>query len=536
MDCFHRKDGDHGEIAVKTALISVHNKTGVVEFASRLLSRGIKIISTGGTCQLLEEEGIPVTSVFDITKFPEIMGGRVKTLHPKIYGGVLSIRDNPAHMKFMQDHELESIDLVVVNLYPFEESFCREDDYYTMVENIDIGGPSMIRAAAKNHDYVTILTNPQDYPLFLAEMDVNNGKIPYNFRKKMARQAFSRTASYDTAICRWLANAESENFPDYLNITAVKKQEMRYGENPHQKAALYSTPEKKSGIAHAVLVQGKPLSYNNINDLDAAFELVSEFRSQDCAACVIVKHMNPCGVATADTLVEAYRRALSCDPISAFGGIIAFNREVDQEVAKEVIKVFTEAIIAPTLSEEAADVLAKKPSMRFLKTSSLLDFHGEEIVLKTVSGGILVQTRDNVVDNKELTVVTKRSPTDQELRDMKFAFKVVKHVKSNAVVYAKDGRTVGIGSGQTSRVDSTRFAAIKAHNISAQADVKSMTNGSVIASEAFYPFPDGIVEAIKAGVTAVIQPGGSVRDSEAITVADQHGIAMVFTGIRHFRH
>ncbi|QTP64400.1 bifunctional phosphoribosylaminoimidazolecarboxamide formyltransferase/IMP cyclohydrolase [Candidatus Liberibacter africanus] len=536
MDCSHRKDSCPDEVSVKTALISVHNKTGIVEFARRLLSWGIRIISTGGTCQLLEEANIPVVNVADVTKFPEIMGGRVKTLHPKIYGGILGVRDNPQHMMDMRDHGMGAIDLVVANLYPFEESCYKKDDYCAIVENIDIGGPSMIRAAAKNHDYVTVLTNPRDYSLFLDEMDSNNGKVLRGFRKKMAQQAFSRTASYDTAICQWLSNSDDEVFPDYLNITAVKKQEMRYGENPHQKAALYSTGEQTCGIVGAQLVQGKQLSYNNINDLDAAFELVSEFNSQDCAACVIVKHMNPCGVAISDTLVEAYRQALACDTTSAYGGIVAFNREVDQEVAREVIKIFTEAIIAPKISQEAGVVISEKPKMRFLKTSGLLDPYSGSVVLRKVAGGLLLQTRDNMMGDQELHVVTKRSPTDQELSDMKFAFKVVKHVKSNAVVYAKEGRTVGIGSGQTSRVDATRFAAIKAHNLSTQIGVQSVTRGSVIASEAFYPFPDGVLEAVKAGVTAIIQPGGSMRDSEVVAAADQHDIAMVFTGVRHFRH
>ncbi|ADR52153.1 bifunctional phosphoribosylaminoimidazolecarboxamide formyltransferase/IMP cyclohydrolase [Candidatus Liberibacter solanacearum CLso-ZC1] len=537
MDFSHRKYCGSDEILVKNALISVYDKTGIVEFSRRLLSWGIKLVSTGGTCQLLEKENIPVTNISDITGFPEIMDGRVKTLHPKIYGGLLGIRDNPEHMMAMREHGLESIDLVVVNLYPFEESCLREDEYHTIVENIDIGGPSMIRAAAKNHDYVTVLTDSKDYPLFLSEMESNNGKVLLNFRKKMALQAFFRTASYDAAICRWFANAKNEDFPDYLNITGTKKQEMRYGENPHQKAALYSILNKKSGIANATLVQGKPLSYNNINDLDAAYELVSEFSSEDCAACVIVKHTNPCGVAIADTLLEAYRRALSCDPMSAFGGIVAFNQALDQEVAREVIKIFTEVIVAPNISKEAEVVISEKPNMRFLKTFELSDPRAQDIVFKTVSGGILVQTRDNnVVDDQELTVVTKRSPTPKELSDMKFALKIVKHVKSNAVVFAKEGRTIGIGSGQTSRVDSTRFAAIKSQGISAQEGIKSVTSGAVIASEAFYPFPDGILEAIKAGVTAVIQPGGSIRDLEIISVADQHNIAMVFTGIRHFRH
>ncbi|MBY7648962.1 MAG: bifunctional phosphoribosylaminoimidazolecarboxamide formyltransferase/inosine monophosphate cyclohydrolase [Candidatus Liberibacter europaeus] len=536
MDLSCKKDYGQDEILVKTVLISVHNKTGIVEFARKLLSWDIDLISTGGTCKLLEKENIPVKNISELTGFPEMMDGRVKTLHPKIYGSILNVRDNPDHVVAMREHGLKSIDLVVVNLYPFEKS-CHQDDYRTIVENIDIGGPSMIRAAAKNHEYVTVLTDPMDYPLCLAEMSSNNGKILRAFRTKMASQAFSRTAAYDTAIYNWFANSDNEEFPKYLNITGVKKQEMRYGENPHQKAALYSKIEQRSGIVNATLLQGKQLSYNNISDLDAAYELVSEFNADDSAACVIVKHANPCGVAIADTSVEAYLRALECDPVSAFGGIIAFNRELDQDVASEIIKVFTEAVIAPSISKEAEIVISQKPNMRFLKTSELPDPRISGMVIKTVLGGMLVQTRDNsVVDDQELKVVTKRCPTPQELNDMKFAFKVVKHVKSNAVVYAKEGRTVGIGAGQTSRLDSTRFAAIKSEEISLQVGKSITTVESVVASEAFYPFPDGILELIKAGATAVIQPGGSIRDSEIIELADKNNIAMVFTGIRHFRH
>ncbi|MBL0848850.1 MAG: bifunctional phosphoribosylaminoimidazolecarboxamide formyltransferase/IMP cyclohydrolase [Candidatus Liberibacter ctenarytainae] len=531
----HEGEGS-GEISVKTALISVYDKTGIVEFSRKLIQMGVKLISTGGTCQLLEKEHIPVTNISEVTEFPEIMNGRVKTLHPKIYGGLLGVRDNADHAIAMREYGLESIDLAVVNLYPFEESRYR-DDYQTIVENIDIGGPSMIRAAAKNHAYVTVLTDPRDYSLFLSEVDHNNGKIRRNFRTKMAFQAFSRTAAYDAEICNWFANSEHEDFPHYLNITGVKQQEMRYGENPHQKAALYVTSEKKLGIAHANLLQGKPLSYNNVSDLDAAYELVSEFSPKDCAVCVIVKHANPCGVAMSDTPMEAYRRALACDPVSAFGGIVAFNREVDQEVAAEIIKIFTEVVIAPGISKEAERIISEKPNMRFLKTCEVSDPRASGMLLKTVTGGILVQTRDNsVVDDQQLTIVTKRHPSAQELNDMKFAFKVVKHVKSNAVVYAKGGCSVGICSGQTSRVDSTRFAAMKSEDISRKSGIKAMTRGSVIASEAFYPFPDGLLEAIKAGVTAVIQPGGSIRDSKIIEIADQHDIAMIFTGTRHFRH
>ncbi|AHA27415.1 bifunctional phosphoribosylaminoimidazolecarboxamide formyltransferase/IMP cyclohydrolase [Candidatus Liberibacter americanus] len=538
MNSDYKKYCDQDGVSVNTALISVHNKTGIVEFAKRLISYGVKIISTGGTCQLLEKENIPVINISDITGFPEIMDGRVKTLHPNIYGALLCVRDNKDHIISMKEYGLEPIDLVVVNLYPFEES-CNKDDYQQIVENIDIGGPSMIRAAAKNHAYVTVLTNPTDYSPFLDEIDSNNGKTFLDFRTKMASKAFARTASYDSTIYNWFSRSEKEDFPQYLNITAVKQQEMRYGENPHQKAALYSTiAGKRSGVANASLLQGKKLSYNNISDLDAACELVSEFHPDDCAACVIVKHANPCGVAIADTTVEAYLRALASDPVSAFGGIIAFNQILNQDTASEIIKIFTEAVIATNISKEAEIIISKKPNMRFLNISELPDPRVSEMMFKTVAGGLLVQTRDNIMaDDQELKVVTKRFPTPQEISDMKFAFKVVKHVKSNAVVYAKEGRTVGIGAGQTSRVDSTRFAAIKSEGISINSgNHKITTHGSVIASEAFYPFPDGILSAIKSGVTAVIQPGGSVRDDEIIEIADHNDIAMVFTGIRHFRH
>ncbi|MBA5723639.1 bifunctional phosphoribosylaminoimidazolecarboxamide formyltransferase/IMP cyclohydrolase [Candidatus Liberibacter sp.] len=537
MDLPYKKAGFSDGILIKTALISVYDKSGILELACELNSRGIKIISTGGTCQLLKKEHIPVVNISEITKFPEIMGGRVKTLHPKIYGSLLGVQSDPEHVMAMREHELEPIDLVVVNLYPFEEVFRRGDDYQAIIENIDIGGPSMIRAAAKNHAYVTVLTNPEDYSQCLSEMDSHDGKTLLEFRKKMAGQAFSMTAAYDKMICDWFTNTSKEDFPEQLNIKGTIQQKMRYGENPHQRAALYVSEESRAGVTNATLLQGKQLSYNNIADLDAAYELVAEFHPDDCAACVIVKHANPCGVAIAKTPVEAYRRALACDPVSAFGGVVAFNKALDQATAREVIKNFTEAVIAPGISKESEIVISEKPNMRFLKASGLPDPLFPGVSLKTVAGGLLLQTRDNVmVDSQEFKIMTKRHPSPQELEDMKFSLKIVKHVKSNAIVYGREGRTIGIGAGQMSRVDSACFAIKKAEEIAMRLGVESPMRGSVVASEAFYPFPDGVLVAIKAGVTAIIQPGGSIRDSEVISVADQHNIAMIFTGIRHFRH
>ncbi len=523
-------------VAIKTALLSVSDKTGIVELAQALSKKGVRLLSTGGTHKALSDAGLAVTDVSDVTGFPEIMDGRVKTLHPNVHGGLLAIRDDADHVAAMEQHGIGAIDLAVINLYPFEEVRAKGGDYPTTVENIDIGGPAMIRASAKNHAYVTIVVDPSDYAGLLDEMA--DGTTSYAFRQRLAAKAYARTAAYDTAISNWFAEALDIATPAFRTIGGVLKEEMRYGENPHQKAAFYVTGESRPGVATATLLQGKQLSYNNINDTDAAFELVAEFLPENGPACAIIKHANPCGVATGPSLKEAYQRALACDPVSAFGGIIALNSRLDGETAEEIVKLFTEVIIAPDADEAARAVIATKPNLRLLVTGALPDPRTPGIAAKTVSGGLLVQSRDNgMVEDLELKVVTRRAPTAQELEDMKFAFKIAKHVKSNAVVYAKDGRTAGIGAGQMSRVDSARIAALKAEDAAkAMGLAEPLTRGSAVASEAFLPFADGLLSAIAAGATAVIQPGGSMRDAEVIAAADEAGVAMVFTGMRHFRH
>ncbi|MGZ2382575.1 bifunctional phosphoribosylaminoimidazolecarboxamide formyltransferase/IMP cyclohydrolase [Rhizobium leguminosarum] len=526
------------KVEIKTALISVFDKTGIVELAHALSARGVRLLSTGGTYKAITAAGLAVTDVSEITGFPEIMDGRVKTLHPMVHGGLLAIRDDGEHQDAMKTHGIEGIDLAVINLYPFEEVRAAAGDYPTTVENIDIGGPAMIRASAKNHAYVTTLTDPADYAELLEQLSANDGKTAYGFRQRMAAKAYARTAAYDAMISNWFAEALSIDTPRHRVIGGALKEEMRYGENPHQKAAFYVTGEKRPGVSTAALLQGKQLSYNNINDTDAAYELVAEFLPEKAPACAIIKHANPCGVATGSSLVEAYQRALACDSVSAFGGIIALNRTLDAETAEEIVKLFTEVIIAPDVTEDAKAIVARKPNLRLLSAGGLPDPRAAGLTAKTVSGGLLVQSRDNgMVEDLELKVVTKRAPTAQELEDMKFAFKVGKHVKSNAVVYAKDGQTAGIGAGQMSRVDSARIAALKAEEAAkALGLMVPMTHGSAVASEAFLPFADGLLSMIAAGATAVIQPGGSMRDQEVIDAANEHGVAMVFTGMRHFRH
>ncbi|MGO6721444.1 bifunctional phosphoribosylaminoimidazolecarboxamide formyltransferase/IMP cyclohydrolase [Rhizobium leguminosarum] len=526
------------KVEIKTALISVFDKTGIVELAHALSARGVRLLSTGGTYKAITAAGLAVTDVSEITGFPEIMDGRVKTLHPMVHGGLLAIRDDGEHQDAMKTHGIEGIDLAVINLYPFEEVRAAGGDYPTTVENIDIGGPAMIRASAKNHAYVTTLTDPADYAELLEQLSADDGKTAYAFRQRMAAKAYARTAAYDAMISNWFAEALSIDTPRHRVIGGALKEEMRYGENPHQKAAFYVTGEKRPGVSTAALLQGKQLSYNNINDTDAAYELVAEFLPEKAPACAIIKHANPCGVATGSSLVEAYRRALACDSVSAFGGIIALNQTLDAETAEEIVKLFTEVIIAPDVTEEAKVIVARKPNLRLLSAGGLPDPRAAGLTAKTVSGGLLVQSRDNgMVEDLELKVVTKRAPTAQELDDMKFAFKVGKHVKSNAVVYAKDGQTAGIGAGQMSRVDSARIAALKAEEAAKALGLAvPMTHGSAVASEAFLPFADGLLSMIAAGATAVIQPGGSMRDQEVIDAANEHGVAMVFTGMRHFRH
>ncbi|YBV96260.1 bifunctional phosphoribosylaminoimidazolecarboxamide formyltransferase/IMP cyclohydrolase [Phyllobacteriaceae bacterium JZ32] len=523
---------------VRRALLSVSDKTGLIEFARSLERHGIELVSTGGTAKAIAAEGIAVRDVSDITGFPEIMDGRVKTLHPAVHGGLLAVRDDPEHAQAMEAHGIEGIDLVVINLYPFEEVRYQGADYATTVENIDIGGPAMIRAAAKNHAYVAIATDPDDYGQVLAELDSHQGSLPYTFRQKLAAKAFARTAAYDAAISGWFAEATKTEAPTWRAIAGKLHSVMRYGENPHQAAGFYLTGEKRPGVATATQLQGKQLSYNNINDTDAAFELVAEFDPARTAAVAIIKHANPCGVAEGEMLKDAYLKALACDPVSAFGGIVALNRTLDAATAEEIAKIFTEVIIAPDATDEAQAIIAAKKNLRLLVTGGLPDPRAPGIAAKTVAGGLLVQSRDNgTVDDLDLKVVTKRAPTDKEMADLKFAFRIAKHVKSNAIVYVKDGSTVGIGAGQMSRVDSARIAARKAQDAAeAAGHAESLTKGSVVASDAFFPFADGLLSAIEAGATAVIQPGGSMRDDAVIAAADEHGIAMVFTGMRHFRH
>ncbi|MFZ1814913.1 MAG: bifunctional phosphoribosylaminoimidazolecarboxamide formyltransferase/IMP cyclohydrolase [Rhizobiaceae bacterium] len=525
-------------VQVRRALISVSDKTGLVEFAKSLAGHGVMILSTGGTAQAIRNAGIEVTDVSAVTGFPEIMDGRVKTLHPAIHGALLAVRDDPEHAKAMQDHGIEPIDLLVVNLYPFETVAASGASYGDTVENIDIGGPAMIRAAAKNHAYVGVATDPADYSEILEAIRQHRGSLPLALRRQLSARAFSRTAAYDSAIAQWYAEQLDQPVRRHFSIAGKLAEELRYGENPHQSAAFYLTGEDRPGVATAVQLQGKQLSWNNINDTNAAFELVSEFDPQRCAAVAIIKHANPCGVATAVDQLSAYRQALACDPVSAFGGIIALNRELDAGTAAAVADLFVEVIVAPGASEEAKSILAGKKNLRVLLTGSLASPSSSGLDVRTIAGGLLVQSRDNgSIDELDLKTVTKRQPTERELDDMRFAFRVAKHVKSNAIVYARDGATVGIGAGQMSRIDSSRIAVRKAQDAAGSGGWDAPhTRGSVVASDAFFPFADGLVSAIEAGATAVIQPGGSMRDAEVIEAADKAGIAMVFTGMRHFRH
>lgn len=524
-------------VPVRRALLSVSDKEGIVDLARALVAKGVELVSTGGTSKALSDAGLAVRDVSDLTGFPEVMDGRVKTLHPGVHGGLLGIRDDEEHRQAMAEHNIAPIDLVVINLYPFEEVRFSGGDYPATVENIDIGGPAMLRAAAKNHAYVAVVTDPADYSRVLEALEEGDGKLPYRLRQELAAKAYARTAAYDSAISQWFAEQLDIEQPTWRGFGGRLKEVMRYGENPHQAAGFYVTGDKRPGVANARQLQGKQLSYNNINDTDAAFELVSEFDPAKTAAVAIIKHANPCGVAEATTIAEAYRKALACDPVSAFGGIIACNRALDAEAASEIVKIFTEVIIAPGASEEAQEIIAAKKNLRLLLTDGIADPREKGLTAKTVAGGLLVQTRDNgSVDDLDLKVVTKRAPSEQEMADLKFAFRVAKHVKSNAIVYVKDGATVGVGAGQMSRVDSARIAARKAQDAAREAGGEPLTKGSVVASDAFFPFADGLLSAVEAGATAVIQPGGSMRDDEVIKAADEHGIAMVMTGMRHFRH
>jgi phosphoribosylaminoimidazolecarboxamide formyltransferase/IMP cyclohydrolase len=519
------------------ALISVSDKTGVVEFARALAGHGIELVSTGGTRKTLSDAGLKVLDVSDLTGFPETMDGRVKTLHPAVHGGLLAVRGNPQHAEAMRAHEIRPIDILVVNLYPFEETVARGAEFADCIENIDIGGPAMIRAAAKNHNDVVVVVDAGDYAALLGEL-AQHGGTTLALRRRLAANAFARTAAYDAAIANWFAREVAESAPDYRAFGGRLIEQLRYGENPHQSAAFYRTPDVRLGVATARRVQGKQLSYNNINDTDAAYECVAEFDPKRTAACAIIKHANPSGVAEGESLLDAYRKALACDSVSAFGGIVALNRTLDAEAARAITEIFTEVIIAPDATDEAIAIVAAKKNLRLLLAGGLPDPRAGGLTAKTVAGGLLVQSRDNaVVDDMDLKPVTKRAPTNTELRDLRFAFRVAKHVKSNTIVYAKKSATVGIGAGQMSRVDSARIAARKAQDAAEAAGAREpATKGSVVASDAFFPFADGLLVAIEAGATAVIQPGGSVRDDEVIKAADDHGVAMVFTGTRHFRH
>jgi phosphoribosylaminoimidazolecarboxamide formyltransferase/IMP cyclohydrolase len=523
---------------ITRALLSVSDKSGLVDFARALAGYGIELISTGGTAKALKDAGLKVIDVAELTGFPEMMDGRVKTLHPKVHGGLLAIRDNKEHAASMQAQGIRPIDLLVVSLYPFEETVAKGAGFDDCIENIDIGGPAMIRAAAKNHGDVAVVVDAQDYAPLLDELKAQNGATTLKLRKRLAAKAYARTAAYDAAISNWFAQQLGDTAPTFRAIGGKLVEALRYGENPHQNAAFYHTPEQRFGVATARQVQGKQLSYNNINDTDAAYECIAEFDPKRTPAVVIVKHANPCGVAEGASLLEAYRKALACDPTSAFGGIVALNRKLDAEAAKAITEIFTEVIIAPDASEEAIAIVGAKKNLRLLLAGGMPDPRAAGLTAKTVAGGLLVQSRDNaVVDDMTLKTVTKRAPTPAEQRDLAFAFRVAKHVKSNTIVYAKDLATVGIGAGQMSRVDSARIAARKAEDAAKEAGASApLTKGSVVASDAFFPFADGLLVTIEAGATAVIQPGGSVRDDEVIKAADDHGIAMVFTGTRHFRH
>ncbi len=526
-------------VPVTRALISLSDKSGIGALADGLKRHGIEIVSTGGTAAKLREHGAEVRDISDLTGFPEMMDGRVKTLHPKVHGGLLGVRNNAEHAAAMRDHDIAPIDLVVVNLYPFLETLTKGADRDTIIENIDIGGPSMVRSAAKNHAHVAVVTDPADYAELLGELDANGGQTSLDFRKRLAAKAFALTAAYDSTISQWFAFADQgERFPASWTQSNSLKMTLRYGENPHQKAALYiPVGPAARGIAQASQVQGKDLSYNNLNDASAALDLVAEFRDGD-PAVVIVKHANPCGVAQRGSLVEAWGEALACDSVSAFGGIVAVNRPLDAATAEAITAIFTEVVVAPDADEAARAIFARKKNLRLLLTGELPDPARGGQMLSVIAGGLLVQDRDNVrVTREQLKCVTKRAPTDQELADCLFAWTVAKHVKSNAIVYAKDGVTAGIGAGQMNRRDSARIAAIRASE-AAQANgwPQSRTIGSAVASDAFFPFADGLLAAAEAGATAVIQPGGSIRDDEVIAAADEAGLAMLFTGVRHFRH
>jgi phosphoribosylaminoimidazolecarboxamide formyltransferase/IMP cyclohydrolase len=523
-------------LAVKRALISVSDKTGLVERAKALAAAGIELVSTGGTSKALAAAGLAVKDVADLTGYPEMMDGRVKTLHPVVHGGLLYRRDLADHRAAAEQHGIAPIDLVWINLYPFEATVASGAGFDDCVENIDIGGPAMLRAAAKNADFVAVCTDGGDIDAALAE--IAEGGVSVALRRRLAAKTYARTAAYDAAISSWYARELEEGAPEWRAFGGKLGQALRYGENPHQTASVYTGPVARAGVLSALQVQGKELSYNNINDTDAAYELVAEFDPKASPAVAIIKHANPCGVAVGATAVDAYRAALACDSVSAFGGIIALNVPLDGPTAEAIAEIFTEVVIAPGADNAALAIFAKKKNLRLLLTDGLPDPAARGVIVKSVAGGLLVQDRDHGrITHSDLKIVTKKQPSEQEIRDMLFAWKVAKHVKSNAIVYAKNGATVGVGAGQMSRVDSARIARRKAEDAAhALNRIDPETIGSVCASDAFFPFADGLLQAAQAGATAVIQPGGSMRDNEVIAAADDAGLAMVFTGMRHFRH
>ena len=527
------QDAEHRRIS--RALISVSDKSGLIELGEHLLESGVEILSTGGTAKTLRDAGIRVKDVSEHTGFPEILDGRVKTLHPKVHGGILGIRDNTTHLDAMAAQDIQTIDLVVVNLYPFEKTVAGGGDFQTCIENIDIGGPALVRAAAKNNHDVAVLVDSTDYQAVIDEMTDLKGATSGALRRRLAAKAYARTGAYDSAIASWFAEQEGMRFPERLAVSAERRQMLRYGENPHLAAAFYASGSTRPGVAAARQLQGKELSYNTLNDTDAAFELVAEFSTP---AIAIIKHANPCGTAQGCDLKEAYLKALACDPVSAFGGIVAANQPLDVGVSEEIVKLFAEVVIAPEADAAALEILARKKNLRVLLSGGIPDPTAPGISLRQLSGGYLAQQRDNGhIARDKLKTVTRRTPSEAELEDLIFAFRVCKHVKSNAIVYVKNGATVGVGAGQMSRVDSSRIAAWKAAEAAeAAGEDQSRAVGSVVASDAFFPFADGLLAAAEAGATAIIQPGGSIRDDQVIAAADENGLAMVFTGMRHFRH
>lgn len=522
---------------VRRALISVSDKAGLEGHGMALAALGVDLVSTGGTSAALKKAGLSVTDVSALTGFPEMMDGRVKTLHPLVHGALLALRDDPGHADALAAHKIKPIDLLYVNLYPFEQTVAKGGDFDACIEDIDIGGPAMIRAAAKNHGFLAVATDADDVAAVLEEMRAHGGTT-HALRKRLAAKAYARTAAYDAAISAWYAAQLGEETPPWRAFGGKLKQTLRYGENPHQSAAFYVNGDQRPGVATARQLQGKELSYNNLADADAAIELIGEFDPKESAAVAIIKHANPCGVALGADLKSAYISAFNCDQVSPFGGIVAVNRTLDGAAAAEIVKILTEIVIAPDADEEAIAVFAKKKNLRLLLTGALPDPRAQGVAFKQLAGGFLVQGRDTGhITEKDLNIVTQRAPTPAEVRDMLFAFTVAKHVKSNAIVFAKDGQTAGIGAGQMNRRDSARIAAIRAQEAAeALGLTQSLCKGSACASDAFFPFPDGLEQAVEAGATAIIQPGGSVRDKEVIAAADKAGVAMAFTGMRHFRH